>query len=41
LQKEQGELPQEARRVLAGLVEHLGELTLLEFKARLSLARGR
>src|SRR5687767_6856116 len=29
LEKEQGELPAGARQVLAGLVEHLGELTLL------------
>jgi hypothetical protein len=33
LQKEQGELPQNARQILAGLVDHLGELTLLEFKS--------
>ena len=33
LQKEQGELPASARQVLAGLVEYLGELTLLEFKS--------
>ncbi len=33
LQKEQGELPQSARQILAGLVEHLGNLTLLEFKS--------
>ncbi len=33
LRKEQGELPAGARQVLAGLVEHLGELTLLEFKS--------
>jgi hypothetical protein len=33
LQKEQGELPASARRVLAGLVEYLGPLTLLEFKS--------
>jgi hypothetical protein len=33
LQKIQGELPPEARRILAGLAEYLGELTLLEFKS--------
>jgi hypothetical protein len=33
LQKEQGELPASARQILAGLVEHLGEYTLLEFKS--------
>src|SRR5262249_11191863 len=33
LRKEQGELPPSARRVLAGLFEYLGELTLLEFKS--------
>ncbi len=33
LQKEQGELPAGARQVLAGLVEYLGERTLLEFKS--------
>jgi hypothetical protein len=33
LQKEQGELPQSARQILAGLVEYLGEFTLLEFKS--------
>jgi hypothetical protein len=33
LQKEQGDLPASARRVLAGLVEYLGPLTLLEFKS--------
>jgi hypothetical protein len=33
LHKEQGELPQSARRILAGLVECLGEFTLLEFKS--------
>ena len=33
LHKEQGELPPTARRVLAGLVEYLGDLTLLEFKS--------
>jgi hypothetical protein len=33
LQKEQGELPQSARQILAGLVEYLGDLTLLEFKS--------
>jgi hypothetical protein len=32
LQKEQGELPARARQILSGLVEYLGELTLLEFK---------
>jgi hypothetical protein len=33
LQKEQGELPPSARQILAGLVEWLGELTLVEFKS--------
>ena len=33
LQKEQGELPASTRRILAGLVEYLGPLTLLEFKS--------
>jgi hypothetical protein len=33
LQKEQGELPESARRILAGLVEYLGESTLVEFKS--------
>jgi hypothetical protein len=33
LKKEQGELPASARQILAGLVEYLGELTLLEFKS--------
>jgi hypothetical protein len=33
LQKEQGDLPAAARQILAGLVEYLGELTLLEFKS--------
>jgi hypothetical protein len=33
LRKEQGELPASARKILAGLVEYLGELTLLEFKS--------
>jgi hypothetical protein len=33
LQKEQGELPARARQILSGLVEYLGELTLLEFKS--------
>jgi hypothetical protein len=33
LHKEQGELPASARRLLAGLVEYLGEYTLLEFKS--------
>jgi hypothetical protein len=33
LRKELGELPQSARQVLAGLVEYLGEFTLLEFKS--------
>jgi hypothetical protein len=32
LLKEQGELPDSARRILAGLVEYLGERTLVEFK---------
>ncbi len=31
--KEQGELPTHARDMLAGLVEHLGESTLIEFKS--------
>jgi hypothetical protein len=33
LRKEQGDLPPSVRQVLAGLVERLGELTLLEFKS--------
>jgi hypothetical protein len=33
LQKAEGELPAEARQVLAGLVEHLGQITLLQFKS--------
>ena len=33
LRKEQGELPEEARRVLAGLAEYLNEFTLLELKS--------
>jgi hypothetical protein len=33
LRKLQGELPPGVRRILAGLVEYLGELTLLEFKS--------
>jgi hypothetical protein len=33
LLKEQGELPDSARQVLAGLAEYLGERTLLEFKS--------
>jgi hypothetical protein len=33
LRKEQGELPPDARRILAGLAEYLGDLTLLEFKS--------
>jgi hypothetical protein len=33
LRKEQGELPASARQILAGLVEYLGERTLLEFKS--------
>jgi hypothetical protein len=33
LQKEQGDLPASVRRILAGLVEYLGPLTLLEFKS--------
>jgi hypothetical protein len=33
LKKEQGELPASVRQVLAGLVEYLGERTLLEFKS--------
>src|SRR6516164_8065372 len=32
LQKEQGDLPASARMILAGLVEYLGPLTMLEFK---------
>jgi hypothetical protein len=31
--KEQGELPASARQILAGLVEHLGEYTLVELKS--------
>jgi hypothetical protein len=33
LQKGRGELPEAARRVLAGLAEYLGERTLVEFKS--------
>src|SRR5437660_916657 len=33
LRKGQGELPASARQILAGLVEYLGEWTLLEFKS--------
>ena len=33
LHKEQGELPPSARQILAGLVEYLGEFTLIEFKS--------
>jgi hypothetical protein len=33
LHREQGELPESARQILAGLVERLGEYTLLEFKS--------
>src|SRR5437016_9271208 len=33
LHQEQGELPQSARQILAGLVEYLSEFTLLEFKS--------
>jgi hypothetical protein len=33
LHKEQGELPASARQILAGLVEYLGEFTLIEFKS--------
>jgi hypothetical protein len=33
LRKAQGELPEPVLRVLAGLVEYLGELTLVEFKS--------
>jgi hypothetical protein len=33
LLKEQGELPESARRILAGLAEYFGKLTLLEFKS--------
>jgi hypothetical protein len=33
LRKEQGDLPAHARAMLAGLVEHLGEETLVEFKS--------
>jgi hypothetical protein len=40
LQKEQGELPASARQILAGLVEYLGELTLLEFKSPSDTLRG-
>ena len=35
LRKEQGDLPAEARAILAGLVERLGVLTLIEFKSPL------
>ena len=33
LHKEQGELPESARRILAGLAEYLNEFTMLEFKS--------
>jgi hypothetical protein len=33
LHQEQGELPASAQQILAGLVEHLGEFTLVEFKS--------
>jgi hypothetical protein len=33
VRKEEGELPEDARRVLAGLAEYLNELTLLELKS--------
>jgi hypothetical protein len=33
LRKQEGELPQQARRVLAGLAEYLNELTLIELKS--------
>jgi hypothetical protein len=33
LQEEEGELPESTRRILAGLVEYLGESTLVEFKS--------
>ena len=33
VRKQEGELPEDARRVLAGLAEYLNELTLLEFKS--------
>ncbi|MBV9123070.1 MAG: hypothetical protein JO112_06920 [Planctomycetes bacterium] len=33
LHQEQGDLPDSARQILAGLVEHLGAYTLLEFKS--------
>jgi hypothetical protein len=33
LHKEQGELSEEARKVLAGLVEYLNDCTLVEFKS--------
>src|ERR1700730_9672847 len=33
LHREQGELPETVRRILAGLVEYLGEFTLVEFKS--------
>jgi hypothetical protein len=32
LQKEKGELPPHARKMLAGIVEHLGESTLIEIQ---------
>jgi len=33
LHKEQGELPASSRKILAGVVEYLGEFTLIEFKS--------
>src|SRR5436190_22700091 len=33
LHKEQGELPESARKILAGLAEYLNEFTLIEFKS--------
>src|SRR5580658_2893139 len=33
LHREQGELPARVRQILAGLVEYLGEFTLVEFKS--------
>ncbi|MBV9124607.1 MAG: hypothetical protein JO112_14720 [Planctomycetes bacterium] len=33
LHQQQGDLPESARQILAGVVEHLGAYTLLEFKS--------
>jgi hypothetical protein len=39
LHKEQGELPAHTRAMLAGLVEYLGEFTLVEFKSPSDILR--